>query len=661
MKYRAEIDGLRALAVIPVILYHAGFKLFGGGYVGVDVFFVISGYLITTIILAELESGTFSLIHFYERRARRILPALFVVMFVCLPFAWFWLLPNTMKQFSESLVAVSTFASNILFWRISGYFDTATELKPLIHTWSLAVEEQYYVLFPLFLMLTYKLGKRWIVRLLVLIFVISLAGAQSLSETHPSFNFYMLPTRGWELLIGAFIAFYYSRHNIKKHNHIIEQLGSLFGLLLIAYSVFSYNDKTPFPSVYALAPTLGAALIIIFASHKTVVGKLLGTKIFVAIGLVSYSAYLWHQPMFAFARERSFDKPSLYLMSALAVLSFTFAYLSWKYVERPFRNKNRISRNKVFSYGALCSALFIGIGLAGYLGDGFRSRFEATNVSATSISAGDSTLSSVSSGQVSTTSINTAVIGETGQEEFYSYIKSNFPDCEVASIMQSSSFYKNLQMCQQSKHGILDVALVGDSHAEYLFYGLSKMLPKKNVGYYVHWAKPYISNPNFNNIFNEIGGNNSPKTIILTMAYYGRLDKANNDLYRNFKEVISYLKGAGKNVILVGDAPRFTYEAENCKYQKGFIESAKSDCKLPISEALNQKELYGDTLQTLANEFNIDYIDIYPVLCDEKNCFMVKDGHLLYRDNNHISRYASILVAKFLIQNSAILRKVSND
>ena len=167
MKYRAEIDGLRALAVIPVILYHAGFKLFSGGYVGVDVFFVISGYLITTIILAELEAGTFSLIHFYERRARRILPALFVVMFVCLPFAWFWLLPDAMKQFSESLVAVSTFASNILFWRTSGYFDTATELKPLIHTWSLAVEEQYYVLFPLFLMLAWKLGKRWIVGLLV--------------------------------------------------------------------------------------------------------------------------------------------------------------------------------------------------------------------------------------------------------------------------------------------------------------------------------------------------------------------------------------------------------------------------------------------------------------------------------------------------------------
>ena len=159
MKYRAEIDGLRALAILPVILYHAGFKVFSGGYVGVDIFFVISGYLITSIILIELEGGTFSLMNFYERRARRILPALFVVMLACLPFAWFWLLPEAIKAFSESLVSVPIFSSNILFWRTSGYFDMATELKPLIHTWSLAVEEQYYVLFPLFLMLAWKLNR----------------------------------------------------------------------------------------------------------------------------------------------------------------------------------------------------------------------------------------------------------------------------------------------------------------------------------------------------------------------------------------------------------------------------------------------------------------------------------------------------------------------
>ena len=200
-----------------------------------------------------------------------------------------------MQTFSESLVATSTFASNVLFWRISGYFDTASELKPLIHTWSLAVEEQYYVFFPLFLMFAWRLGKSWIVGLLLVMFVGSLIIAQSLLATYPSFAFFMLPTRSWELLIGAFIAFYYAQHNIKKHNPVIEQLGSLIGLLLIALAVFIYNDKTPFPGLYALAPTLGAALIIIFATHKTLVGKLLGSKPFVAIGLLSWKplALLW--------------------------------------------------------------------------------------------------------------------------------------------------------------------------------------------------------------------------------------------------------------------------------------------------------------------------------------------------------------------------------
>lgn len=162
MEYRREIDGLRALAVLPVILFHAGFKIFSGGFVGVDIFFVISGYLITSIILAEKEAGTFSIMRFYERRARRILPALFLVMLTCLPFAWLWLLPHDMQNFSQSLIAVSAFISNILFWLTSGYFETAAELKPLLHTWSLAVEEQYYLFFPVFIILTWHLGKRWI-------------------------------------------------------------------------------------------------------------------------------------------------------------------------------------------------------------------------------------------------------------------------------------------------------------------------------------------------------------------------------------------------------------------------------------------------------------------------------------------------------------------
>jgi len=337
MKYRREIDGLRALAVIPVIFFHAGFETFSGGFVGVDVFFVISGYLITTIILSELEQGKFSIVNFYERRARRILPALFIVMLVCIPFAWLWLLPSDMKDFSKSLVAVSVFVSNILFWRESGYFDTAAELKPLLHTWSLAVEEQYYVVFPLFLMLFWKLGKRWIIVTLGLVFIASLALAQWAVYAEPSAAFFLLPTRGWELLIGAFAAFYFSSANRKEFGKGLSECGGWLGVALIFYAVFAYSKATPYPGFYAFVPTLGAVLIILFATQKSTVGKFVGNKLFVGIGLISYSAYLWQQPLFAFAKAYTFNLLTIMVTTALIFLSFAFAYLSFKYVETPFR------------------------------------------------------------------------------------------------------------------------------------------------------------------------------------------------------------------------------------------------------------------------------------------------------------------------------------
>jgi peptidoglycan/LPS O-acetylase OafA/YrhL len=377
MDYRREIDGLRALAVLPVILFHAGFETFSGGFVGVDVFFVISGYLITTIILSELEQGKFSIVNFYERRARRILPALFLVMLVCIPFAWFWLLPSDMKDFSQSLVAVSVFASNILFWRESGYFDTAAELKPLLHTWSLAVEEQYYVLFPLFLMLFWKLGKRWILVTLGLVFVASLAVAQWAAYAKPAAAFYLLPTRGWELLIGAFAAFYLSKANRKEFGKGLSEVAGWLGVALIMYSVFAYSKTTPFPGFYALVPTIGTVLIILFATQQTTVGKFVGNKAFVGVGLVSYSAYLWHQPLFAFAKAYTFHLPTIQLISLLIFISFALAFLSFKYVETPFRVKGRISRARIFWISVFGILFFTSVGLWGNFKDGFNRGHES--------------------------------------------------------------------------------------------------------------------------------------------------------------------------------------------------------------------------------------------------------------------------------------------
>ncbi|MGG5872025.1 acyltransferase family protein [Pseudomonas peli] len=362
MDYRREIDGLRALAVLPVILFHAGFDTFSGGFVGVDVFFVISGYLITTIILAELEQGRFSIVSFYERRARRILPALFLVMLACIPFAWVLLSPAELNSFSKSLVAVPLFISNVFFWRDGGYFETAAELKPLLHTWSLAVEEQYYVLFPLFLMLFWRLGKRWILVMLGLVFVSSLAIAQWAAYARPDASFYLLPTRGWELLIGALAAFYLSSANRKDFGKFLSEVAGWLGVSLICYAVFAYSKSTPFPGVYALVPTLGAVLVILFATQKTYVGRFVGNKVFVGMGLISYSAYLWHQPVLAYARNWFMDIGH-FVVSLLIVVVMVLSILSWKIVEQPFRKKGKFDRKFVFVSSFLGALFFI---LTGY-------------------------------------------------------------------------------------------------------------------------------------------------------------------------------------------------------------------------------------------------------------------------------------------------------
>ena len=371
MKYRAEIDGLRALAVVPVILFHAGFQLFSGGFVGVDVFFVISGYLITTILIEDIETKRFSILNFYERRARRILPALFFITLLCIPFAWMWMLPSQMKDFSQSLVAVSLFASNILFWLESGYFEADAEEKPLLHTWSLAVEEQYYVFFPIFLIFAWRFGKNRVFWVIVVMAAISLALSEWGWRNRATANFYLAPMRAWELLAGSISAFIVQRIGVQKNN----ALASL-GLAAIIFSIFAYDESTPFPSVYALVPVLGVVLLVLYADKETLAAKLLGTRVFVGVGLISYSAYLWHQPLFAFARIRLSEHPSELLMLSLSFISITLAYLSWRYVEKPFRDSEFLGASKVFAFSIIGLSGFIAIGVAGVYTEGHQYRYD---------------------------------------------------------------------------------------------------------------------------------------------------------------------------------------------------------------------------------------------------------------------------------------------
>lgn len=371
MNYRREVDGLRALAVLPVILFHAGFPAFAGGFIGVDIFFVLSGYLITGILLGDLESGRFSIATFYERRARRILPALFVVLLACLPFAWAWLLPSDMQSFSESLAAVAVFSSNLLFAHDTGYFSTANELKPLLHTWSLAVEEQFYLFFPLLLALTWRLGRRGMMAVIAVLSLASLYAAWHGVRQDPATTFYLLHARAWELAIGALVALHLDgRPRLALPAAGAEAL-ALAGLALVLASMATCDQTTPFPSLYTLPPTLGTALLLLAAGPATRTGRLLGSRALVGVGLISYSAYLWHQPLFAFARHRSLDEPGAALYLALGALSLPLAWLTWRYVEQPFRDRGKISRKAVFAMAIGGSAVLAGIGLFGHYTKGY--------------------------------------------------------------------------------------------------------------------------------------------------------------------------------------------------------------------------------------------------------------------------------------------------
>lgn len=365
MKYRAEIDGLRALAVLPVILYHAGFPLFKGGFIGVDVFFVISGYLITTIILESLRSGTFSLMEFYERRSRRILPPLFLVLLVCIPFSWMFMFPTQMDEFARSLLSVCFFVSNFFFMRETDYFSTSSDEKPLLHTWSLSVEEQYYLMFPMLALIAWRFLKDKVVWIFLLFAALSLLGSELGARQRPDHNFFFTLSRAWEILAGSSVAALMAKRMIRPNNYL-----SIIGLVLIFYSVFSFDKSIPVPSVYTIAPVAGAALLILFSS-QTAVGNFLSMKALSGLGLISYSLYLWHQPVFAFANIGVGDRKGTVMMIPLIGATFLLAFFSWRFVEQPFRDRFRLDSRRFLIVLISVLTILVAFGWAGKKTSGF--------------------------------------------------------------------------------------------------------------------------------------------------------------------------------------------------------------------------------------------------------------------------------------------------
>ena len=629
MKYRAEIDGLRALAVVPVILFHAGFELFSGGFVGVDVFFVISGYLITTILIEDIENKRFSIVNFYERRARRILPALFFVMLVCIPFAWMWMLPSQMKDFSQSLVAVSLFASNILFWRESGYFAAAAEEKPLLHTWSLAVEEQYYVLFPIFLILAWRFGKNRVFWMIVVMAAISLLLSEWGWRNKATANFYLAPTRAWELFAGSIAAFIVQKQGVQKNN-----LLATLGLAAIIFSIFFYDKTTPFPSVYALVPVLGVVLLVLYADKETLAAKLLSTKGFVGIGLISYSAYLWHQPLFAFTRISSLEHPSLLLMSTLSILSIILAYLSWCYIEKPFRRNDLIKRPYVFLVSVVVGIFFISFGYNGHNSNGFKDR----------LSPQQSEFLAYFDNELPEWSYNMKL----GLIEKY-WLACDYYDLDAYRASNPTKVPRDIAPECAEKSEVKELFFIwGDSHAQQFSYGVRTLLGDRFSVRQIASSGcapslvsessdvDYCQKSNFEAF--KFVYENKPKVVLLAQA-------RNHDI-QNYDSLIHELLGAGvSKILLMGPSPQWirdlpellVKDVENIPVRLSLYRDEKT---LEINEAL--KEQFSQTE-------GVNFIDVIDYLCDKDGCLVyfgedIKSGITTW-DYGHLTPSTSEYIA----------------
>jgi peptidoglycan/LPS O-acetylase OafA/YrhL len=633
MNYRREIDGLRAIAVLAVILFHAGFEIYSGGFVGVDIFFVISGYLITSIILAELEQGKFSIISFYERRARRILPALFLVMLACIPVAWFSLLPNDMQSFSKSLIAVSTFVSNILFRHESGYFDVASELKPLLHTWSLSVEEQYYLIFPFLMVCFWQPCRKKILIILGVIFLISFSLAQWGSQAKPSSAYFLLLARGWELLVGSFAAFFLYRKNFSEFKESLGEIGGWIGFALILYSIFNHSKNTPYPGFFALVPTIGTLFIILFASQKTTLGKFLGNKVLVTLGLISYSAYLWHQPLFAFARHRSLTEPSHLIFFALCVLTFFLAFLTWKFIETPIRIKKYLNRKQIFQYALLGSVFFICIGLTGFYTNGLLIR---------------------SPNRLKALDLESRLAVNYGL------------NAECDGDFTESPY------CQTSKDP--EVLVWGDSYAMHLVDGLIASKPSIGViqktvsncgpflgiapastGYPRSWSEKCIAIND--KVFEYIKKNHNIKYVVMSSPFnqyvgqdakiltrQGNIVDGQKIAIEAMQLTIKRIKELKKIPVIFSPTPQSGEHIGNCLKKSVFFKTDKLLCEIKLSDSIARQYAVFDFIKNI--ERNTSVVWLQDFLCASGICKTSVNDILLYRDHEHLSHEGSAYLGK---------------
>jgi peptidoglycan/LPS O-acetylase OafA/YrhL len=628
MKYRPEIDGLRAVAVVPVILFHGGFSLFSGGFVGVDVFFVISGYLITTIIVTELEQGRFSLLRFYERRARRILPALFFVMAACIPFAWMWMPPTQFKDFSQSVVAVGLFASNILFWREEGYFEPTADEKPLLHTWSLAVEEQYYMLFPLALLLLWGLGRNRVFWFIAFVAAVSLLLSEWGWRNEPSANFYLAPTRAWELLAGSICAFIL-RDGRALDKPVLGNMLSLAGVALIVGAIFFFDEHTPVPSLYALIPVGGTCLIILFAASGTWTARLLSLNAFVGIGLISYSAYLWHQPLLAFARIRHLSEPGYELTALITAASLVLAYFTWRFIEMPFRRPATVSRQMVFRSSVCAAALMLAFGAVGNVTSG---SFRFDHESYARVTADEHRiranhgLSPMCEG-----SFTLSEFCRTSEEPEIVLWGDSYAMHLMQALRASDPNLRVIQMTVSQCGPILGIASVSHNHtaaqAKQCIATNDKVLDYIRASKSLRYA--VLSSP-----FDQYVGEDTK-----VMSRDGEIMPGNEVSLQSFKETLDALVGLGIRPVVVSPPPGTGANIGGCLARARWLGERLHHCDFDFERAAQEAKDVRELLQTIDREYDVIWLE--NSICADGRCRAAIRDTFIYRDSGHLSHEGS--------------------
>ncbi|NCN26250.1 acyltransferase [bacterium] len=617
MKYRAEIDGMRAIAVLAVIFFHAGFKHFSGGYVGVDIFFVISGYLITTQITQEIKKSNFSLLYFYERRARRILPLLFAVCLITSPLAFIHLSNRDFYDYAQSLIASSLFSSNILFFFESGYFDSLVDTKPLLHTWSLALEEQYYLVFPLLLLMLKGWNSKKVFASILLLTISSLLLAQAFVEEYPSATFYLLPFRGWEILIGALLACFevYWPKQLKKINHSISNCLSFIGLVFIITSIFIFSPETPFPSFYTLLPTIGSVLILGFARPQTFAHYILRSRLLVGCGLISYSLYLWHQPLFAIVKYRRLLEPSSELMMFYSLLLFPLSYFSWRWIEQPWRNKNFLSQKSVFQFSGLGILLFTALSSAFIFSKNERALYAGEGLAWVE--------------KVQNSNPRLILYGDSHARQYFRSLEEVYGESTLLS--------KGACLALPGILGKYEGADFNSKKCAGLLLELKNLLkqhPTTPLFIAYRWDLKVLDS-------------RSEKGIGNTQEELGI-----NALAESLKMLLSWPENHQRKIVLIGSVPSAASASPGM--HSGYERCEKYiDAKCPLfypktkGEGLKVNEMLSKL--TLENA-NLSFIDPYESLCDEKGCHLFIKDQALYSDHAHLTRFGADLVIDQALQ-----------